>query len=613
MSDIINLLPESLANQIAAGEVIQRPASVVKELLENAVDAHATNIKLIVKDAGKSLIQVVDNGHGMTEMDARMCFERHATSKIEKTADLFAIDTKGFRGEALASIAAIASVELKTRHISQDVGSLLIVESSKIKKQESCQQSTGSSFAVKRLFFNVPARRKFLKSDAVELRHILDEFQRVAMAHHEISFSCHHNDQEIYRLPKCNLRQRVVQLLGKASNEKIIPVEVESEYVNIKGFIAKPDYSKKTRSDQFLFVNNRFFKSGYFNHAIKAAYDNIIAEGRYPSYVLFLEVNPEHMDVNVHPTKHEIKFEEEKLIYQYIRVCIRQALGKYSITPTIDFDNENKFAKQVSSFESMSNSDHNPPKNQVSGGAFQGMKAPRKEIDAWGQMYQEISDATPGDNQAVQQAITIPSAMDRNDDLKAEKTPNEGIFQLHAKYIACQIKSGLLLLDQQASHERILYERFLEMLKQEQKLVQQLLFPETIQLEPMQAEVFTQIYPELNKLGFVIEPFGNNSFIIRGTPAINNTAINTNELIQQFIASYTASLDFEHNFEQNIAKSLARSCSIKRGTILQKEELQQLIDELFACEAPYQSPFGTSCFVTMDIDFLDAQFEKKSS
>ena len=585
MADIIQLLPDAIANQIAAGEVIQRPASVVKELLENSIDAGSDQIKLILKDAGKMLIQVIDNGKGMSETDARMSFERHATSKIRKADDLFVINTKGFRGEALASIAAIAQVELKTKQEEDELGVRIVIEGSTIKKQELCQHPKGTSIAVKNLFYNVPARRKFLKTNAVELKHILDEFQRLALAHHDIFFSLFHNDNEVYHLPKEKLRQRIVNIFGKNTNEKLVPVDEETDIIKIGGYVGKPEYHKKTRGEQLLFVNNRFIKSPYLNHAIMAAYEDLLPKGTYPFYAIFIEMNPDKIDVNVHPTKQEIKFEEERLVYNYVRVAVRHALGQYTMTPTLDFESSPAFS--------------NPGKSTGDHSFFSKMNAQEEaNLANWKKLFDSVEEIEEEGN------INLESRLIEDDEETIVKQPQ----QLHSSYILSQIKSGLLIIDQQAAHERILFEKHIKMLGEQKAITQKALFPVTIELSNADSIIFQSMLKSVNHLGFDVQEFGNDSFIIHGKPAHIDPDANEELLIKQLLDQYKMNLDLKLEATENIAQAFAVSASVKRGKLLNEAEMLDLINELFACEVPYKSPAGRKCFITIDLDELTKRF-----
>lgn len=600
MSDIIQLLPDSIANQIAAGEVIQRPASVVKELLENSIDAGSTEIRLILKDAGKTLVQVVDNGAGMTEMDARMCFERHATSKIRSADDLFHIRTMGFRGEALASIASIARVELKTIREEMNVGTRILISGSKIEKQEADQVNQGTSIAVKNLFFNVPARRKFLKSDPVELRHILDEFTRIALAYPEIFFSCHHNDAELYHLPKGNLRQRIVSLFGKKINELLVPVKEETEMVRFEGFIGKPEYAKKTRGEQFLFVNNRFIKSNYLNHAIRSAFEDLIPEDHHPFYVVFMEIDPERIDVNVHPTKQEIKFQDERLIYNYLKVATRHALGQYSLSPILDFEQEHAVRRMER------------------GEIPSGYQRPERPDSAWTDLYEGLdAEAIRIRDNAAATGHQSHIFTDKGPDTFAESGAGSmqiqesarDLFQIAGRYIVSPIKSGIMLVDPNAALERIWYEHFMDKLDNGDALVQQALFPKTFDCAPADLALMGEILPVLNKLGFDVQEFGHGTYIIHGIPAsFDGLELSEELVIQDTLAAYREDRD-EKDGRKRVAWALARSSAGRGSRRLQKEEMQSLVDQLFACESPYATPGGKRCFITIDIAELERRFQ----
>lgn len=609
MSGIINLLPDSLANQIAAGEVIQRPASVVKELLENALDAQAQMVQLILKDSGKTLIQIVDDGIGMNTTDARLCFERHATSKIKKSEDLFNIRSFGFRGEALASIAAVAYVELKTRQRDEDLGTHIIIEGSKVKKQEPCQASAGTSFNVRNIFFNVPARRKFLKSDPVELRHILDEFIHVALPNPEVHFTVHHNENELYHFPASNLRQRIVNYFGKNTNEKIVPVNEETDFVKISGFIGKPDFIKKSRGDQYLFVNKRFIKSNYINHAIKIAYENLIPSDQYPFFVLLLDIDPSLIDVNIHPTKQEVKFENERIIYNYIRVAIKHALGKYSIIPAIDFESVNTDPfDQLASLERQTYDGHKGAASSKTSGSQPPPFSSRAEKDKWADFYRDINESAKNETN-VPKAITLSS--DWGESATESVHPEENkrnSFQVHDSFIIGPIKSGLIVIEQQAAHERILYEQYLRQLVNHKVVSQKSLFPETVQIDPKNAKILDTLLDELRYIGFGIEKIGMCSYLISSVPSEGFSGAAT-EFIDNFINTYTSNTEIQISIKENIARSLAVHSSIKKGKKLSDSEIVTLIDQLFACEMPYKSPSGHKCFITFGFNELLNRFK----
>jgi len=587
MADIIQLLPESIANQIAAGEVIQRPASVVKELLENALDAGAENIQLILKESGKALIQVIDDGKGMTEIDARMSFERHATSKIQKAEDLFYINTMGFRGEALASIASIAHVDLKTRTKDSEIGTQIKIHGSKLINQSPCAQSKGTSLSVKNLFYNVPARRKFLKSDPVELRHILEEFKRVAIIHPNIGFKVFNDDNELFLLKPTNLRQRIVNVFGKKINEKLIPVQEEANNMSIQGFVGNMDAAKKARSEQFFYVNQRFIKSPYLNHAIKQAYGELMPKELHAFYVLNLDIDPELIDINIHPTKHEIKFQEERLIYNFINVAVKHALGKYKITPMIDFDNtllSNRSTEVNRHFES------NTPS--------------KSEVDAWSKMYQNLETSKAPESQSE---MFLGSQLNNQVDDGIESNDYSAI-QINHNYIIHPIKSGFVLIDQKNAHERILYERFIEQLENQTASSQKLLFPLNFKYPPEKHLLILELRDKLNTLGFDIEDFGHQSIIVHGIPTGLEEASIEN-IIDGFLMAYQQNLDFKLGINENLARSLAQNSAINRNQNLSKTEINSLIDQLFACKTPYISPSGKKCIVTFDSTDLQKLFE----
>lgn len=605
MPDIIQLLPDSIANQIAAGEVIQRPASVVKELMENAIDAGASEINLIIKDAGKTLIQVIDNGSGMSETDARLSFERHATSKIRLAKDLFSIRTKGFRGEALASIAAIAQVEMITKLKDEDLGNRLFIEGSEVKKQEFCQASPGTKISVKNLFYNVPARRKFLKTDTVELKHLSDEFIRIATSHENVKFTLHHNEREMYHLPAGKIMQRITGIWGKKFAGSLVPVEENTDIVNIGGYVGKPEIAKRSRNNQFLFVNNRFIKSNYLNHAIKLAYENIIPADNFPVFFIFLEIDPNRIDINIHPTKQEIKFEEERLIYNYLRVSVKQALGKYTVTPMLDFD------KDLSVDQLLNKKSEG--RDFISGFDRSSF---RKEKQDWQQVFEALSD-TPGSRNDAgdigkQSRIDFASTLDQenygHEAMNKTADFKSRLIQVHGSYIICQIKSGMIILDQKNAHERILYERYLKMVVDQQVATQQEMFPQTFELSPEKSQLLGELLPHVNDLGFNIESFGKNTFIIKGIPAAMPEQESITELIHQVVDSYSSNLDIQLGINENLARSFAVYSSVKRRKELSQEDMQQLIDELFACENPYTSPGGKKCFITYELDDLQKSF-----
>jgi DNA mismatch repair protein MutL len=611
MADIIQLLPDNIANQIAAGEVIQRPASAVKELMENAIDAGSNNIQLIIKNAGKALIQVVDNGSGMSETDARMAFEKHATSKIRKVDDLFAIRTKGFRGEAMASIAAIAQVELKTRETDQDVGTRILIEGSEVKKQEACQTAAGTSVAVKNLFYNVPARRNFLKSDAVETKHIFEEFQRIALAHPSVAFSLINNGHEVYHLREGNLKQRIVGLMGKNYAERLVPIEERSDNISVTGYIGKPQYAKKTRGDQYLFVNKRFIKSGYLNHAVFQAYSELISKDQFPFFCIFIDLDPKVIDVNVHPTKQEIKFEDEKLVYHFVHAGAKHSLAQFSLTPTLDFDRETGFDHLESFRTDLSKSKDNvsnlPP---MPGRDYpQKSKLERDNVKNWRDLYDARQKA---EQQESDDSLTLQSRWEQDDENGHRKAAAPPPIQMHQRYILTQIKSGFILIDQQSAHQRILYERYLQALNQNRGSTQRSLFPKTLELNPGDAELLKEVLQDVNSMGFDIQDFGNNSFVIQGFPS-DIPEGDEMKLIEALIEQYKTHLKVERlDKRESLARAMASSSGIKGGKILSEPEMRRLIDELFACSTPYTTPGGKPTFITFDLTELATRFGRKS-
>lgn len=609
--DIIRLLPDNIANQIAAGEVIQRPASAVKELMENAIDSGATQITLLVKQAGKSLVQVIDNGCGMSETDARMSFEKHATSKIRQAEDLFNIRTMGFRGEALASIAAIAQVEMKTRQTGEQVGTAIEIEGMKVLKQEPCQTPEGTSIAVKNLFFNVPARRNFLKSDTAELKNIIEEFQRIALAHPKIGFRLFHNDYEMYHLKPGNLKQRIVAMFDDNYAQKIVPVEEKSYALHVYGFVGKPEFSKKTRGEQFIYVNNRYIKSPYLNHAVAMAFEQMLPQGSFPFYVLFLDVDPSKIDINVHPAKHEIKFEDEKLVYTFVNLGVKHALGAYSVSPTLDFNQESHlnaagtFEQQQKGWleitqqavQTREAKKFAPPSN------FQPLTQ-REENNLKNRESAFAATVNP-QTRSVHQQSEIRKSDER--DVRESVPPH----QIQKRYIVSQIKSGFILIDQQAAHERIVYERYLKLLEKNKNESQRQLFPQSLELNALDAQVLLQILPDINGLGFEIQEFGKNSFVIHGFPA-DILQGDEKKMIEELIEQYKLNAQVTKlSKREALAKSLAHSASIKAGKTLSVEEMRALIDELFACENAYTAPSGRFTFITINNDELEKRFENK--
>jgi DNA mismatch repair protein MutL len=609
MADIIQLLPDHVANQIAAGEVVQRPASVVKELLENAIDAGATTIKLLVKNAGKTLIQVIDDGKGMSVTDARLSFERHATSKIKVADDLFNLHTKGFRGEALASIAAIAHVEMKTKQASDELGTLLTIEGSVFTSQDVVATPKGSSIAVKNLFFNIPARRNFLKSDTVELRHIIDEFHRIVLAHPNLSFSMYHNGSDLFNLLKGNFRQRIVNTFGGKTNEKLVPVEETTEVLTISGFVGKPEYSKKSRGEQFFFVNNRFIKSPYLNHAISAAFEGVLQPGKQPSYFLNLKVDPKSIDINIHPTKTEIKFDDEQTIYAILRAAVKHSLGQFSIAPVLDFDRDKNLDTPYGfkggqstlpkvevdrTFNPFSNPNQTPPSYS------------KPKTEAWEGLYVGLESKSNTDNvsQVNYESDEMTSSIfDDTTEKRVQKT-----FQLHNKYIINTIKSGMLVIDQNRAHERILYEEFLHKTTVNEAVSQQLLFPLQLKFSKSDNTILKDIQQALEATGFVFSAFTNESIVLTGLPVgVKESEVHI--VFEQLIHDIEHEVpDVNFSISDLLSKTLAKSLAIKNGKKLEHEEQEHIVNSLFSCKEPSISPTNKTVFTTLKVEELDKKF-----
>jgi DNA mismatch repair protein MutL len=603
MSDIIQLLPDHVANQIAAGEVVQRPASVVKELLENAIDAEASSIKLLIKDAGKSLVQVIDNGKGMSETDARLSFERHATSKIRVAEDLFNLQSKGFRGEALASIAAIAHVELKTKQENKELGVSIKIEGSSIQSQELVSTSKGTSIAVKNLFYNIPARRNFLKSNTVETRHIIDEFQRVALAHPSIEFSMYHNESEVYRLTSSNLRQRIVAILGKKTNEKLVPIDEITDVITITGFVSKPEYAKKKRGEQFFFVNDRFIKNSYLHHAVVNAFDGLLGSGYHPSYFLYLTVPTNTIDINIHPTKTEIKFDNEQILYAIIRSTIKHSLGQYNVAPALDFNRDSaldvpydfkdkKFHKEPNITV---NRDFNPFKADTQKDIQFPYK--REKNSEWESLYTGVDIST----------IEIETENTDNQ-LFNDKESVSKTHQIHRKYIVSTIKSGVIFIHQNLAHQRILYEEYLENITVKDAMSQQLLFPLEINFSKDDILLIKKIESDLESTGFLFDKIKDETIVVKGIPTtINESQVTI--IMEQLLDDIKNEIP-ETSFSQLdiMAKSLAKSMAIKTGTQLTPAEQEDIVGRLFSCKEPNHSPYGKPTFISMDINEIDKKF-----
>jgi DNA mismatch repair protein MutL len=606
--DRIQVLPDNIANQIAAGEVIQRPASAVKELLENAVDSGATQIQLIVNDAGKSLIQVIDNGGGMSETDARMCFERHATSKIRNIDDLFHIRTMGFRGEALASIAAVAQVELRSKRASDEVGTCIEIENSLVSKQHPIATPTGTSICMKNLFFNVPARRNFLKSNAAEMRHIIDEFIRVALSFPHIFFSLTSNNQQIFHLEAGTLKQRVLQVLGNHYSAKLVAVKEETDYLNIYGFVGKPDTAKKTRGDQYLFVNNRFIKSPYLNHAIMNAYQDMITTDSFPMYALFIDLDPTQVDVNVHPTKQEIKFDDEKIVYAFVQAAVKHALAQFSITPTLDFDLDRSIQQLESIQKPFTEEKQSASKSSSIFQSFtEANQAHRIEATRnWSSQEETSGFQSLGRyfmehvNEVVPDAgVTFRPSMTLADDAKP--------VQVFNTYILVAMPSNFVLIHQQAAHERILYERLMAALEGRPVATQRSLFPVSIELAAADAVLLQELIPDLLPLGYSIEVFGKSAFVIQGTPADVEQG-NEKIVIEKILEQYKHFSELKISKRESLVRTVAWQQAVKAGTPLTEKEMKGLVNDLFACRQGSSSPNGKPTYVEFGRAELDKMF-----
>ncbi len=613
-ASIIQLLPDHVANQIAAGEVVQRPASVVKELLENAVDAKASDIKLIVKEAGKTLVQVIDNGLGMNTTDSRLCFERHATSKIRQAEDLFDLHTKGFRGEALASIAAIAHVEMKTKQDQEELGNHIVVEGSKLITQDVAVLPKGTSFAVKNLFFNIPARRNFLKSETVEFRHVMDEFQRVALAHPSISFTLIHNGSELYNLPSSNFRQRIVAIFGGKTNEKLVPVLEDTELVKIAGFVGKPEYAKKNRGEQFFFVNDRYIKSAYLHHAIMNAYEGLLKEGNQPSYFLYLQVPPHTIDINIHPTKTEIKFDDEHSLYAILRSAVKHSLGQFNVAPILDFERDSnldtpyQYKDKEADFPTIQvNSGFNPFATEKPSKSLSSFGSYKNETTQsnWESLYVGLKQDTEEIASFSFESEEVTGKLfDEND----VETSTNSTYQIHKKYIVSTIKSGMLVINQKRAHQRILYEQFLTNITIQKAASQQLIFPLELYFSSDEMQLLSELRLTLENTGFVFDAFNSDAVQISGLPVLMSES-EVSIVLEELISNLQNEVP-ESSFSQSdtIAKSMAKSLAVKTGTYLTEKEQENLVNSLFACKEPNVSPFQKPTFITLTVDDLDKRF-----
>ncbi len=613
MTDIIKLLPDSVANQIAAGEVIQRPASAVKELMENAIDAGATQIDLILRDAGKSLIQVIDNGCGMSETDARMCFERHATSKIRKADDLFAIRTMGFRGEALASIAAIAQMEMKTRRTTDEIGTQIFIEGSVVQNQKLVSCKEGTVILVKNLFFNVPARRNFLKSNQAEMRHIFDEFYRISLINADIGFTLTHNEKEIYHLYPGNLKQRIVALFGNVFNQRLLPVDQQTDSVSVSGFIGKPEFARKTRGEQYFFVNNRFIKHPYLHHAVANAFQELLPKDSFPSYFLHLTVDPAAIDINIHPTKTEVNFQETQLIYAILHAAVKKSIGQHNLSPMLDFSSDqaididfgeiSKASREVNPPGVTINPDYNPFDQQRAKPDWQ--NKPRQQAQGdWRILYEDKGEVTENKSE------TPIDQTDESGPKEDTKIPVKTKFmQLHQQYIITVVKSGLMIIDQHLAHWRILYEKFMKQLASATFDSQQELFPQPIELNAVDAEILYELKDELALIGFSIEDMGQRSFVINGTPA-GYPGHDPAALLERVIEN------FKHNHQDlhldkklNLARSMSVNLAIRSGKQLSELEMATMVDKLFACQVAEVAPDGRKIIGVLPIQDLQTLFK----
>ena len=633
MSDIIHLLPDHIANQIAAGEVIQRPASVVKELVENAVDAGASNIQVNIKDAGKTLIQVIDDGKGMSETDARMAFERHATSKISTAEDLFSLHTMGFRGEALASIAAVAHIELRTRARGTELGTCLSIAGSNLESIEPEACNEGSIFSVKNLFFNVPARRKFLKSNETEFRNIINEFERIALVNPQVGMSLYHNDAEIFNLPESGLRQRIINIYGKSLNQKLLSLDAQSSMVTISGFVGRPDSAKKRGALQFFFVNGRYMKHPYFHKAIMQAYEQLIPAGDMPNYFVYFTLDPSSIDVNIHPTKTEIKFENEQAIWQIISAAIKETLGKFNAVPSIDFDTEDMpdipaFEQNLSSAPPtvQYNSDYNPFKVSTGGGG--GGAYSRSKVD-WEDLYGGLTkaskmnnpqpepemdweDSSMGGESAVMEERTETVMSAASSTLYASEPVIEKgnqHLQFKGRFILTSVKSGLMLIDQHRAHIRVLFDRYMVQIQQKQGVSQGVLFPEILQLPASEAAVLQSIMDDLSAVGFDLSDLGGGSYAINGIPS-GIEGLNPVELVRNMLhTAMEKGNDVKEEVQNILALTLARAAAIVYGQVLSNEEMVSLVDSLFACPSPNYTPDGKTVLTTIKEEDIERLFK----
>lgn len=615
MADIIRLLPDHVANQIAAGEVVQRPSSVVKELMENAIDAGATEIQLIIKDGGKTLIQVVDNGKGMSGTDARLSFERHATSKIQKAEDLFNLNTKGFRGEALASIAAIAHVEMLTKTEEDDIGTKIKIEGSKIVTQEVVVAPKGTSMLVKNLFFNIPARRNFLKSDQVEYRHIADEFHRIALAHPQVAFNFYNNGSDVFQLPGNDFRKRIVHIFGRKTDEKLVPVEEETQVVKISGYIQKPEFAKKSRGEQFFFANNRFIKSPYLHHAILGAFEGLIRPGTHPGYFLSLEVDPGTIDINIHPTKTEVKFDDEHTLYAMLKSTVKHSLGQFNVVPALDFEQDQNLDtpysyknKTVDIPQVVVDSSFNPfetaqpVKSNTNGGNYK-----KPKVDGWENLYVGLeTSADSGASHLEFESEVVNSSIFDNE--KEAVDHSTTTFQMRKKYIITTIKSGMVVINQSRAHQRVLYENFLKNITIKEAVSQQLLFPLTLSFSTSEISILREIKENLCTVGFVFGEISDDGVEISGVPVLVVES-EVQMIMEQLISDFQQEVPGD-SFSQSdmLAKTLAKTLSVKTGETLDEFSQVKLVNDLFACKETTLSPFNKKVYITVTENDIERKF-----
>ncbi len=615
MADIIRLLPDHVANQIAAGEVVQRPASVVKELLENAIDADATDIQLIVKDGGKTLIQVVDNGKGMSGTDARLSFERHATSKIQKAEDLFNLHTKGFRGEALASIAAIAHVEMVTKTEDAEIGTRIKIEGSKVVSQEVVVAPKGTSMLVKNLFFNIPARRNFLKSEQVEFRHITDEFHRVALAHPQISFSFYNNGSDVFQLPANDFRKRIVHIFGRKTDEKLVPVNEDTQVVKISGFIQKPEFAKKSRGEQFFFANNRFIKSPYLHHAILGAFEGLTRPGTHPGYFINLDVDPASIDINIHPTKTEVKFDDEHTLYAILKSTVKHSLGQFNVIPALDFEQDQNletpyaYKDKGAGIPQVSvDSSFNPFENVKPLRSTGSTSYTKQNVQGWESMYEGLDDSLKSDTESnfqFESEVVNSSIFDGEKDTPENSTTT---FQLRKKYIITTIKSGMVVINQSRAHQRVLYEKFLKNITIKEAISQQLLFPLTLSFSKGEVTILNEIKENLCTVGFVFGAIADDGVEIKGVPVLVAES-EVQMIMEQLISDFQQEVPGD-SFSQSdmLAKTLAKTLSVKTGETLDEFSQVKLVNDLFACKEPNVSPFNKRIYITITENDIDRKF-----